>query len=63
MAFHNQRQFNVAVLLILAAAVVFCCTPADSQAQAAANPLTFTFSGLVRGTVSSAGVREFLGIP
>ena len=63
MAFLNQRQFQVAVLLILAAAVVFCCTPADSQAQAAANPLTFTFSGLVRGTVSSAGVREFLGIP
>ena len=63
MAFHNQRQIKLAVLLILAAAVVFCSTPADLQAQAAANPLTFTFSGLVRGTVSSAGVREFLGIP
>ena len=63
MAFHNQRQIKVALLLILAAAVVVCGLPADSQAQAAANPLTFTFSGLVRGKVSSAGVREFLGIP
>src|SRR5580698_4974481 len=62
MAFHNQRQIKVAVLLILAAAVVVCSLPTDSQAQAAANPLTFTFSGLVRGKVSSAGVREFLGI-
>ena len=63
MAFHNQRQIKVAVLLILAAAVVVCSLPTNSQAQAAANPLTFTFSGLVRGKVSSAGVREFLGIP
>ena len=64
MAFPEQRQFKVAVLLILAAAVVLCSLPADSQAQAqAGNPFAFTFSGLVRGTVSSAGVREFLGIP
>jgi para-nitrobenzyl esterase len=62
MAFHNQRQFKIAVLLILAAAVVLCSLPADLRAQAA-NPLTFTFSGPVRGTVTSAGVREFLGIP
>jgi para-nitrobenzyl esterase len=62
MAFHNQRQFKVVVLLILAAAVVLCSLPADSRAEAA-NPFAFTFSGPVRGTVSSAGVREFLGIP
>jgi para-nitrobenzyl esterase len=62
MAFHNHRQFKVAVLLILAAAVVLCSLPADSRAEAA-NPFAFTFSGPVRGTVSSAGVREFLGIP
>jgi|HubBroStandDraft_2_1064218.scaffolds.fasta_scaffold05919_3 para-nitrobenzyl esterase len=62
MAFPNQCQFKVAVLLILAAAVVLCSMPADSLAQAA-NPLTFTFSGPVRGTVTAAGVREFLGIP
>jgi para-nitrobenzyl esterase len=33
-------------------------TPAGEQ-----KPLVFTFSGLVRGSVSSAGIREFLGIP
>jgi para-nitrobenzyl esterase len=64
MSFHNQRQFQRAVLLILAAAVVLCAMPADSLAQAA-NPsaFAFTFSGPVRGTVTSEGVREFLGIP
>jgi para-nitrobenzyl esterase len=62
MAFLTRRPFQTAVLLILATAVALCSMPADSLAQSA-NPLTFTFSGLVRGTVSSAGVREFLGIP
>jgi para-nitrobenzyl esterase len=62
MALHNQRQFKVAVLLVLAAAVLLCSLPADSLAQTA-NPFAFTFSGPVRGTVTSAGVSEFLGIP
>jgi para-nitrobenzyl esterase len=64
MSFHNQRRFKRTVLLILASAVVLCAMPADSLAQAA-NPsaFAFTFSGPVRGTVTSAGVSEFLGIP
>jgi para-nitrobenzyl esterase len=62
MTFHQNRQFKVAVLLSLAAAVVLCSLPVDSLAQAG-NPLAFTFSGLVRGTLTSGGVREFLGIP
>ena len=62
MAFYNQRQFKTAVLLILAAAVLLCGMPANSIAQAA-NPFAFTFSGPVHGTVTAAGVREFLGIP
>jgi para-nitrobenzyl esterase len=62
MAFFNQRQIKIAVLLILAAAVLLCSMAADSIAQAT-NPFAFTFSGPVRGTVTTAGVREFLGIP
>jgi para-nitrobenzyl esterase len=62
MAYPNQRQFKIAVLLILAVAVVLCSLPSHSLAQAA-NPFAFTFSGPVRGTVTAAGVREFLGIP
>jgi para-nitrobenzyl esterase len=42
--------------------VLLCGMPADSIAQAA-NPFAFTFSGPVHGTVTAAGVREFLGIP
>jgi para-nitrobenzyl esterase len=62
MAFFNQRQIKIAVLLILAAAVLLCSMAADSIAQAT-NPFAFTFSGPVRGSVTTAGVREFLGIP
>jgi para-nitrobenzyl esterase len=62
MSCHNQRQFKGAVLTILAVALILGAMPTDSQAQAA-NPLALTFSGPVRGMVSSAGVREFLGIP
>jgi para-nitrobenzyl esterase len=62
MTFHQNRQCQVAVLLVLAAVVVLCSLPADALAQAG-NPLAFTFSGLVRGAVTAAGVREFLGIP
>jgi para-nitrobenzyl esterase len=62
MIFHSKRQCGVVMLLILAVAIVLCGTPLGSHAQTR-NPLTFTFDGLVRGTVSAAGVREFLGIP
>src|SRR5277367_4992217 len=47
---------------MLFAVVVFCSMPKITPAQEQ-KPLVFTFSGLVRGTVASAGVREFLGIP
>ena len=43
-------------------AAVFCVMPLALHAQER-NPLVFTFSGPVRGAVSPAGVREFLGIP
>jgi para-nitrobenzyl esterase len=59
---HNQRHFKAAVLSILATALILCAMPAGSQAQVP-GPFAFTFSGPVRGTVTSAGVREFLGIP
>ena len=61
MSFNHKRQSKVMVLF-LAAMVVLCGMPAESQAQAS-NPLAFTFDGPVRGTVTAAGVREFLGIP
>jgi len=47
---------------MLFAVVVFCSMPKITPAQEQ-KPLVFTFSGLVRGSVSSAGIREFLGIP
>ena len=49
-------------LSILIAAFVLCSVPKLAQAQQE-KPLVFTFSGLVRGSVSSEGVRQFLGIP
>ena len=39
-----------------------CGMPQGLWAQDS-NPIVFTFDGLVRGGVSSAGIREFLGIP
>src|SRR4029077_1995782 len=61
MIFHHKRQFSV-VLLALLAAIVLCSMPLDIFAQAR-NSIVFTFDGLVRGTTTAAGVREFLGIP
>src|ERR1700733_5017563 len=61
MRFNQKRQLRVMVL-ILAAVVILCSIPMQLHAQAH-NPLAFTFDGPVRGTVSAAGVREFLGIP
>jgi para-nitrobenzyl esterase len=60
---HHSKQLARALnLLVLFTASALCVTPKVAQAQED-KPLVFTFSGLVRGTVSSAGVREFLGIP
>jgi para-nitrobenzyl esterase len=61
MTLHHKRQFTVVVFVLLAA-VVLCSMPLGIFAQAR-NSIVFTFDGLVRGTTTSAGVREFLGIP
>ena len=57
---HSQQLALLPVVLF--AAVALCSMPlvADAQEQ---KTLVFTFSGPVRGSVTSAGVREFLGIP
>jgi para-nitrobenzyl esterase len=63
MKFQHKRQLRVMVLL-LAAAVALCVMPVDLHAQSRdSHPVAFTFDGPVRGTVTAAGVREFLGIP
>lgn len=61
MRIHQKRQLKVMVL-VLASALVLCSMPGELHAQTS-NPLAFTFDGPVRGTVNSAGVHEFLGIP
>jgi para-nitrobenzyl esterase len=61
MTSNRKHQFRLA-LMVLSAAVVLCSTPLNSFAQER-NPLAVTFDGPVRGTVTAAGVREFLGIP
>jgi para-nitrobenzyl esterase len=61
MTLHHKRHFTVGVFVLLAA-VVLCSMPLGIFAQAR-NSIVFTFDGLVRGTTSAAGVREFLGIP
>lgn len=57
----REHQFSV-LLFTLFATVVFCALPVVLRAQVQ-HPLVFTFSGPVRGFVSTAGVRQFLGIP
>jgi len=54
--FHLFRTF----LPLFFFAAVFCAAPYRASAQ---NPIAFTFQGPVRGFVSPAGIREFLGIP
>jgi para-nitrobenzyl esterase len=57
-----RNQQLATILSILCVAAAFCIAPKTAQAQEE-QPLVFTFSGQVRGTVSSEGVRQFLGIP
>lgn len=57
----QKARFSVVAMAILAAMMV-CSMPAELYAQTS-NPLAFTFDGPVRGTLSAAGIREFLGIP
>jgi para-nitrobenzyl esterase len=60
---NSRRKQPIGLLLsVLLATCFFCSMPVNLNAQES-NPLVFTFSGPVRGTVSSLGVREFLGIP
>lgn len=56
----HRQQFVLSLSILFAA--VFFAMPQGLHAQAR-NPIAFTFNGPVRGTVSSAGIREFLGIP
>ena len=58
----RHEQQLVPLLAAFFAAVAFCCMPLVVHAQGE-KPLVFTFSGPVRGSVNSAAVREFLGIP
>jgi para-nitrobenzyl esterase len=57
---HSRQPALLPVVLF--AAVVLFSMPLVVHAQEQ-KPLVFTFSGPVRGSVTSAGVREFLGIP
>jgi len=57
---HSQQLSLLPV--VLCAAVALCLMPLVTHAQEQ-KPLVFTFRGPVRGSVTSAGVREFLGIP
>jgi para-nitrobenzyl esterase len=57
----KRRRCAALALPILAAVAVFSAAPPAARAQE--NPIAFTFDGPVRGTVSAAGIHEFLGIP
>jgi para-nitrobenzyl esterase len=57
---HSQQLALLPAVLF--AAVVLCSMPLVVRAQEQ-KPVVFTFSGPVRGSVTSAGVREFLSIP
>jgi para-nitrobenzyl esterase len=59
---HTKRgRCATLALLILAAVALFSAAPPAARAQQ--NPIAFTLNGPVRGTVSAAGIHEFLGIP
>jgi para-nitrobenzyl esterase len=64
---NSRRTHQFGPLFSMLLALFFlCATPALLPAQESNHgqgPFVFTFSGPVRGTVSSTGIREFLGIP
>src|ERR1700685_4175863 len=60
MTFRLVRKSALLRLVLFAALV--CGMPHGLRAQAQ-KPVAFTFDGPVRGTVTSAGIHEFLGIP
>jgi para-nitrobenzyl esterase len=57
----HSRQLALLPVVLFAAVALFLM-PLVVHAREH-RPLVFTFSGPVRGSVSSAGVREFMGIP
>jgi Carboxylesterase family len=57
----NRWRFAALALPILAAVALFSAAPPAAHAQQ--NPIAFTLNGPVQGTVSPAGIHEFLGIP
>jgi para-nitrobenzyl esterase len=59
MTSRTKQHFTLSILF---AAILFCALSPLAQAQQQ-SPLVFTFSGPVRGAVTPAGIREFLGIP
>jgi para-nitrobenzyl esterase len=60
---HRTKRWRCAALAlpILAAVALFSAAPPAAHAQQ--NPIAFTLKGPVQGTVSPAGIHEFLGIP
>lgn len=59
----TQRRHGINAGLAIIAAAVGLFSVAAPVARADPNPIAFTLNGPVRGTVSVAGIREFLGIP
>ena len=57
----QRRRCAALALAIVAAVALFSAAPPAARAQQ--NPIAFTLNGPVRGIVSAAGIREFLGIP
>lgn len=59
----NRRTWRWGFWALSIAAAVALFSPAAPAARAQEKPIVVTLKGPVRGTVSAAGIREFLGIP
>jgi para-nitrobenzyl esterase len=61
----NRRTWRrcLAALALPIAAAVAVVSAAAPAARANENPIAVTLNGPIRGAVSAAGIREFLGIP
>jgi para-nitrobenzyl esterase len=57
----QRRRCAAFALSIIAALTLFSATAPGARADE--NPIALTLDGPVRGTVSAAGIHEFLGIP